>query len=379
MNQIPLSLYIHIPWCIKKCPYCDFNSHAVKDSIPETLYVEKLIADLKADLPYVQHRELTSIFIGGGTPSLFSAAAYEKLFAVIFDHIAIADNLEITLEANPGTVEQQRFKDYRSVGINRLSIGCQSFNAKHLAALGRIHDANQALKAADAAHNAGFDNFNLDLMFALPSQTVAEALADLKTAISLNSSHLSWYQLTLEPNTLFHKFPPALPDDDLTAEIFATGQAYLRENGFSQYEVSAYAKAYRQCQHNVNYWQFGDYLGIGAGAHSKLTDFSQQKIHRLLKHKHPKMYIESENSFIAQQELIHSSALPFEFMLNALRLLQPISIDLFESRTGLPFASIQKVIEVAVRKELMIMDDNSFYPSKLGQRFLNDLVEMFLV
>lgn len=380
MNTIPLSLYIHIPWCIKKCPYCDFNSHAVKDSILEEHYVKKLMADLKADLPYVQNRKLHSIFIGGGTPSLFSAKAYETLFDTIFKWITPKENIEITLEANPGTVEQQRFKDYHAVGINRLSIGCQSFNPEHLKILGRIHDKNQALRAADAACKAGFTNFNLDLMFALPSQTIAEALEDLTTAISLNPTHLSWYQLTLEPNTLFHKFPPALPDDELMADMFAAGQALLADHHFLQYEVSAYAQKNQQCQHNLNYWQFGDYLGIGAGAHSKLTNFSTfstGKIHRLLKHKHPKTYIEADN-FISEAIEIAESALPFEFMLNALRLNQPISSHLFETRTGLSFAVIKPNIEKAINKGLLIFDGVVFYPTKLGQRFLNDLVEMFL-
>lgn len=377
-NYIPLSLYIHIPWCIKKCPYCDFNSHAIKDSIPENLYIEKLIADLQHDLNYVQGRQLHSIFIGGGTPSLLSAAAYEKLFLAIFKMITPESTIEITLEANPGTIEQQRFKDYHAIGINRLSIGCQSFNAKHLQMLGRIHDKDQALRAVDCAHNAGFSNFNLDLMFALPEQTITEALHDLATAISLAPTHLSWYQLTLEPNTLFHKYPPKLPNDDLIYALFIEGQQLLSTSNFLHYEVSAYAKNANRCHHNMNYWQFGDYLGIGAGAHSKLTELDSQNIYRILKHKHPKTYIGSDN-FVVETTLIEKSQLPFEFMLNALRLQDPISIELFHERTYLPSEALLSTLQKAVERELLIFDNNYFSPSPLGRRFLNDLIEMFLI
>jgi len=385
MNTIPLSLYIHVPWCIKKCPYCDFNSHAVKDSIPEMDYVNKLIQDLKADLSYVQNRKLHSIFIGGGTPSLFSAKAYEVLLEAIFKLVTPETNIEITLEANPGTVEQQRFKEYRAAGINRLSIGCQSFNETHLKNLGRIHDQNQAIRAADSAHNADFDNFNLDLMFALSRQTVSEALEDLETALSLQPTHLSWYQLTLEPNTVFHRYPPALPHEDIISEMILLGKILLKENGFDQYEISAYSKSDMQCRHNLNYWRFGDYLGIGAGAHGKLTDsendlqndLQRPEIIRTTKYKQPKSYLNNDSS-LAEKKIIARKDLPFEFMLNALRLEEPVSFELFKQRTGLDMSDVMPILHNARAKELLIIHESSFQPSKLGRLFLNDLTEMFL-
>ena len=287
----PLSLYIHVPWCVRKCPYCDFNSHESKGELPEQQYIETLLEDLKADSSYIQGRKIHSIFIGGGTPSLFSAEAYQRLFEEIQTLVPFADNIEITLEANPGTVEQGRFAEYRRIGINRLSIGIQSFDAEKLEALGRIHSNDEAIHAAEQAREAGFDNFNLDLMFGLPEQSTREALNDLKTAITLKPAHISWYQLTLEPNTVFHRYPPALPEDDLIFTMQETGQALLASHGYQHYETSAYTKEGHACQHNLNYWRFGDYLGIGAGAHGKITLPEQNQIIRTRKSRQPDHYL----------------------------------------------------------------------------------------
>jgi len=287
----PLSLYIHFPWCVRKCPYCDFNSHAVRGDLPEDQYIDALLADLESDLPRVWGRPVRSVFLGGGTPSLFSPEAIERLLAGVRARVTLVPEAEVTLEANPGTVETERFRGYRAAGVNRLSIGIQSFQPEQLQKLGRIHGRDEALAAAQAARAAGFDNFNLDLMFGLPQQTLDEALADLRTALALNPTHLSLYQLTLEPNTLFHAQPPELPDEDVLAAMQEALQAELADAGFTQYEVSAYARAGRRCRHNLNYWQFGDYLGIGAGAHAKITD--ADGITRLWKVKQPRNFLET--------------------------------------------------------------------------------------
>lgn len=376
--QIPLSLYIHIPWCIKKCPYCDFNSHAATGELPENAYINQLLFDLETQLSLVQHRPMHSIFIGGGTPSLFSPEAYALLFKRLREHLHISREIEITIEANPGAVEASRFQGYFDVGINRVSLGVQSFQDDKLKVLGRIHSCDQAQNAFIAARNAGFKNINIDLMFGLPNQTIDDALFDLQTAVNLNPNHVSWYQLTLEPNTFFHRFPPTLPDDDVRFDIQQAGQDFLSASDFAQYEISAYAKNNQHSQHNLNYWLFGDYLAIGAGAHAKLTDFSAGKIMRRWNTKHPKQYLSTDKNNLFESKIISPAELPLEFMMNALRLRQPIPIDLFETRTTLKFSTIEKQITKAVELDLLIVTNNHFQVTQKGYLFLNELLEIFL-
>lgn len=378
LSTPPLSLYIHLPWCVRKCPYCDFNSHTAGKEIPEQSYINALIADLDLDLSRIPNRPISSIFIGGGTPSLFSAQAIEKLLAAIHKRIDFVDDIEITLEANPGTVEYERFAGYRVAGVNRLSIGIQSFQAEKLTALGRIHNSEEAIRAADTAHQAGFDNFNLDLMHGLPSQTIEDALYDLNTALSLSPTHLSWYQLTIEPNTFFAHKPPLLPQDETIWEMQETGRELLSKNNFQQYEISAYSLNNRLCQHNKNYWEFGDYLGIGAGAHSKITNTKQNTITRFWKKKNPKDYLNNKTNFIGAEQFISNNELPFEFMLNALRLYQDISVNLFETRTGLEIAIIAEQLNKAQAKELLQWSSSKISPTELGRQFYNDLCEIFI-
>ncbi len=464
----PLALYIHFPWCVRKCPYCDFNSHAVRGEIPEEQYIDALLADLESDLPRVWGRPVRSVFLGGGTPSLFSPAAIERLLAGVRARVVLLPEAEITLEANPGTVaapahpaptthmdvqvsreagsrerpafahpcaaETERLRGYRAAGVNRLSIGIQSFQPEQLQKLGRIHGRDEALAAAQAARTAGFDNFNLDLMFGLPQQTLAEALADLRTALALNPAHLSLYQLTLEPNTLFHAQPPELPDDDALAAMQEALQAELSDAGFVQYEVSAYARAgqepkcreahgsaraaagqeptYRdahgcasvagatdaqnplrqqqrldgraraaagqRCRHNLNYWQFGDYLGIGAGAHAKIT--ASDNITRLWKVKQPRDYLAAAGTpgVLGGEQQLATQDVAFEFMLNALRLTEGVTTDLFTERTGLPLAAIEVALAQAQQRGLLAPGGARLHPTALGRRFLNDLIALFL-
>lgn len=375
-HSIPLSLYIHIPWCIKKCPYCDFNSHAVKNEIPEFQYINQLLLDLENDLHLVAGREIKSIFIGGGTPSLFSATSLEKLLSELKIKLNFSQTIEITLEANPGTFETQRFKDFYAIGINRLSIGIQSFQNEKLKLLGRIHDAEQSKQAVEIAQQAGFNNINLDLMFGLPEQTLKDAMLDLNTAIQFQTSHLSWYQLTLEPNTYFYSHPPTLPIEDAIWKMQLSGQDLLAKNNYFQYEVSAYSKYNLQCSHNLNYWKFGDYLGIGAGAHSKMT-FNNQII-RKIKIKHPNAYLLAKNNFIAEEKIVPEKEIPFEFMLNALRLNQVIPVELFTERTGLQSQKLESMLIAAANKKLISYNKNTIITTSLGKRFLNDLVQLFL-
>ena len=373
---IPLTLYVHIPWCVRKCPYCDFNSHAANRPLPEQAYVEALLKDLEQDLPRVQGRVLQSIFIGGGTPSLFSVAAIAGLLAGLQERLVLAPDAEITLEANPGTVEQHRFCGYRELGINRLSIGVQSFNPEHLRRLGRIHDRDEAIHAVEAAFAAGFDNVNLDLMYALPGQALEQALADVNQAIALEPTHISLYQLTLEPNTLFHKHPPVLPDDEQTWTMQLRCQERLALAGYSQYEVSAYARAGRRCRHNLNYWEFGDYLGIGAGAHGKLTDTANGCITRLWKHKNPRDYLRQDS--IGDCVDVAVEDLGLEFMMNALRLLEGFPSRLFQERTGLVLQRLTPCLHKAQTQGLLHWKDATLRPTELGTRFLNDLVALFM-
>ncbi|MDO8597332.1 MAG: radical SAM family heme chaperone HemW [Sulfuricaulis sp.] len=374
----PLSLYVHIPWCVRKCPYCDFNSHEARAKIPEQEYIDALLRDLEQDLPRVWGRIVHTIFIGGGTPSLFSPEAIDRLLSGIRARLPLDQNAEITLEANPGTVELERFRGFRAAGINRLSIGIQSFEDEKLKALGRIHGRAEALRAAEAAHAAGFDNFNLDLMFGLPGQTVEQALADMRTAMALRPTHLSAYQLTIEPNTLFHARPPTLPDDDITWDMQNQLQTELAAADYRQYEVSAYARPGYECRHNLNYWKFGDYLGIGAGAHAKITNASG--ITRLWKVKHPNEYLSaagSPESIGGEQKLSRHDAVA-EFMLNALRLVDGFPSPLFQERAGLPISACEPKLTLAENQGLIEWDTQSIRPTPQGRRFLNNLLELFV-
>jgi oxygen-independent coproporphyrinogen-3 oxidase len=373
----PLALYIHIPWCVRKCPYCDFNSHAAGPSLPEEEYVDALLADLDADREHIHSRELTSIFFGGGTPSLFSAKALGRLLLGVQQRVPFASDIEITLEANPGTFEQAKFRDYRSLGINRLSIGVQSFQEAKLKALGRIHDGNEAVRAADMARAAGFDNFNLDLMHGLPEQSIEDALFDLRTAIAQGPTHLSWYQLTMEPNTVFWSQPPELPEDDLLWDIQEAGQALLAAEGYGQYEVSAYAQAGKAARHNLNYWTFGDFLGIGAGAHAKLSA-PDGRIVRSWKTRLPKDYLDAAKTFQAGERVLDTEELPFEFLMNVLRLSEGVPAALFEQRTGLPLASLDAARREAETRQLLQTDPARLVATREGQLFLNDLLQHFL-
>jgi putative oxygen-independent coproporphyrinogen III oxidase len=377
---VPLALYVHIPWCARKCPYCDFNSHETRGSVPERAYVDALLADLEQDLPRVWGRRLESVFIGGGTPSLFSAEALERLLSGLRARLPLRPGTEITLEANPGTVERGRFAEFREAGINRLSIGVQSFDDEQLRRLGRIHDRRDAFAAAEAAHGAGLDNFNLDLMFGLPGQTVAQGLADIANAIALQPAHFSYYQLTIEPNTLFHQSPPTLPDDEMIDAIQQRAQVELARQGYERYEVSAFARENRRCRHNLNYWEFGDYLGIGAGAHGKLTDPASGQIHRLWKLKHPRDYLEGAGSptGIGGDEPIHEADLPVEFLMNVLRLVEGVPVELFAERTGLPPQVLEPGLSRARARGLLEKDPGRLGATEFGLRFLNDLLQAFM-
>jgi putative oxygen-independent coproporphyrinogen III oxidase len=376
-NPPPLSLYIHIPWCVRKCPYCDFNSHESKTDIPEAQYVAALKADLEQATPLIWGRKVQSVFFGGGTPSLFSASAIDEILNHVRMLTPLTYEAEVTLEANPGTIDSAHFAGYKAAGVNRLSIGIQSFNTQHLRALGRIHDPKQALDAANLALST-FEKVNLDVMYALPEQTLEEALLDAKQACDLNPSHLSFYHLTLEPNTPFHRTPPTLPDDDTSAEMQESIEELLLENGYLHYETSAFAKADSQCQHNLNYWTFGDYLGIGAGAHSKLS--FHDKIIRQARHKHPKRYLENApiGQAVDQEWQIPKTELGFEFMMNALRLTEGVNVDLFQQRTGMPLRSVETAIKKGKAKGLLESHAQRIKPSLLGQRFLNDLLALFI-
>ena len=376
----PLSVYVHLPWCVRKCPYCDFNSHAIEGEVPEKRYVAGLLQDLATQVPPVAGRNVHSIFFGGGTPSLFSADAIERILTGVRAALTVAGDVEITLEANPGTVERGRFSDYRAAGINRISLGGQSFNPRHLASLGRIHSTDDTRAAAAELHAAGIENFNIDLMYGLPGQSVAESLADVEAAIELKPSHLSHYQLTLEPGTVFFHRPPPLPDDDATWEMQLRCQELIDSQGFTQYEVSAYARRGRSCTHNLNYWQFGDYLGLGAGAHGKLTDLSQGVL-RTERTRQPRQYLESLGLIAAPPaaRFVPTEDLPFEYMLNALRLVEGFAAHEFERRTGLSLDVMRTVIESGVARELLEANRmGGWRATLLGRRFLNDVVAMFL-
>ena len=373
----PLSLYVHIPWCVRKCPYCDFNSHESADQIPENDYLEALFRDLKNDLPWAQNRKLHSIFFGGGTPSLFSASAIEKIIQHAETLIGFENQIEITLEANPGTAEQQKFADFNSAGVNRLSIGVQSFNNDHLKTLGRIHDGDNALRAIEMAQNSGFERFNIDLMHGLPNQSREEAINDLNTAINTGASHISWYQLTIEPNTTFYSKPPVLPIEDQLADIQDIGQQTLANAGFEQYEVSAFTRNNEPSRHNINYWQFGDYIGIGAGAHGKISLPDQHQIIRSAKTRQPKDYLKHEITALTSNHPIAKDQMILEFMMNGLRLTSGIDRELFARRTGLTPDVISPVIKQLQQEGLLRHHPSNYCTTDLGARFLDTILQRF--
>jgi oxygen-independent coproporphyrinogen-3 oxidase len=373
----PLALYVHIPWCVKKCPYCDFNSHQARGDVPEKAYVEALVSDLEQALPEVWGRRVASVFFGGGTPSLFSASAIETLIAAFRARLTLSPGCEITLEANPGTFEAEKFRGYRDAGVTRLSIGVQSFNPQHLQALGRIHDDGEAHRAIEMAQRH-FDNINLDLMYALPGQTPEEARADVESAIAADVAHLSFYHLTIEPNTHFHRHPPALPDDDVAAAMQDSIGVALERAGYANYETSAWARPGRECRHNLNYWRFGDYLGIGAGAHSKIS--FPDRITRSARWKQPREYLERVRDGRPLQESreVGREDILFEFMMNALRLTEGFPAAMLAERTGLQIALAEKPLREAESRGLIVRTHERIAPSALGQRFLNDLLQLFL-
>ena len=377
----PLSLYVHIPWCVRKCPYCDFNSHAAPEVVPQAQYIDALLEDLQNDVAAAQGRALTSIFFGGGTPSLFAPDQIGRLLEGVRQQIPFDPGIEITLEANPGTIEHGRFSGYREAGVNRVSLGAQTFNEEQLKLLGRIHGASDIARAVDELRQAGLDNFNLDLMYGLPAQNVSQALQDLESALALQPAHLSQYQLTLEPGTVFYHRPPPLPDPDDCWQMQIDSQELLATRGYEQYEVSAYARSGRRSRHNLNYWEFGDYLGIGAGAHGKLTRLDEGGIIvRTTRAKQPREYLSRvADARVSEHRVVPSVDLPFEFMLNGLRLIGGFSEQAFESRTGLSFTGLTGNVIEAERKGLLERDaDRHWRATADGQRFLNDLQELFL-
>jgi oxygen-independent coproporphyrinogen-3 oxidase len=366
-----------MPWCVRKCPYCDFNSHQIKGDLPERAYVDALVTDLELALPSVWGRRVHSVFFGGGTPSLFSAASIETLVSAFRARLPLAPDCEITLEANPGTFETEKFRGYREAGVNRLSIGIQSFNAKHLRALGRIHDDVEAQRAIEIARGC-FDNINLDLMYALPEQTPDEARADVEAALAAGTTHLSFYHLTLEPNTLFYRYPPSLPEEDAAAAIQDAIGDRLAGNGYVHYETSAWARPGRECRHNLNYWRFGDYLGIGAGAHSKLS--FPDRIERSVRSKDPRNYLDraARGEPVQERREIGRADLVFEFMMNALRLPEGVPVSLFFERTGVQISAAERPLAEAEARGLIVRDHQRIRPTNLGQSFLNDLLLLFL-
>jgi len=378
-----LALYVHLPWCVRKCPYCDFNSHQLKSAAPDASYIDALIRDFDMELPRLADRRIDTVFFGGGTPSLFQPEDFSRLLLALRRRIAFADDVEVTLEANPGTIERGRFAGYRDAGVNRVSLGAQTFAEPALKALGRIHSADDTHRAVEELRAAKLGNFNLDLMYALPQQTAEQALEDVRTACALEPAHISYYQLTLEPGTVFHARPPQLPDEDAAWQIQNAGQKLLADAGYVQYEVSAYAREGARCRHNLNYWLFGDYLGIGAGAHGKLTLALAERILRTAKPKQPRDYQEqlsraAVGTQIGESSFIPPADLPFEFMLNALRLNEGFTDDGYRLRTGLEMDSVQVKLQAAERRGLLERQVDGWRPTELGRRFLNDLQGAFL-
>ncbi len=373
----PLALYVHLPWCVRKCPYCDFNSYAVREALPETAYLDALGRDLEAQSVDVRGRPVISVFFGGGTPSLFAPESIGRVLQKARAHFAVADDAEVTLEANPGTVERGRFAEYRQAGVNRVSLGAQSFDARQLERLGRIHSPQETIRAAAELHAAGLTNFNLDLMYALPGQTVADAASDVEQALALKPAHLSHYQLTLEPGTQFAANPPVLPEDDVAADMLNACQERLADAGFSQYEVSAYARAGRECRHNLNYWSFGDYVGAGAGAHGKLTDAGSGKIVRTVQQREPRRYQAASPNALTRQTVARRD-LPFEFMMNALRLTRGFPEALLTERTGLELDEVRPKLDALQSRGLVEIAAGTCKPTPFGVRFLNEMLLEFL-
>ncbi|WP_062264452.1 radical SAM family heme chaperone HemW [Endozoicomonas arenosclerae] len=371
----PLSLYVHIPWCVKKCPYCDFNSHALSGGIPEEAYVDALLEDFDSEVNTVQGRELHTIFFGGGTPSLMSAKGFDRFLSELQKRIRFSSDIEITMEANPGTYEHDRFRDYRKAGINRLSLGVQSFQDEKLKALGRIHNSEEAFKAIESLRGMGFDNFNIDLMHGLPGQSIQDGLSDLKKAIALQPTHISWYQLTIEPNTVFYSKTPILPEDDTLWSIQEEGWDLLEAGGFKQYEISAYSSPGKQAKHNLNYWKFGDYIGIGAGAHGKITERETGRIYRNWKTRMPSDYLSNDKPYEAGSRVLSGNDLPIEFMMNVLRLNDGVERSLFAERTGMAISDIESQCKEAIQKGLL--EPDRLQPTKQGRLFLNNLLEIF--
>ncbi|MCY7296014.1 radical SAM family heme chaperone HemW [Alteromonas sp. a30] len=380
MQSPPLSLYIHIPWCVQKCPYCDFNSHGLKQDIPEDEYISHLLADLEEEAKLVGDREVKSLFFGGGTPSLFSAAGIQRILQGVRQRVNVSQQAEITLEANPGTVEAGKFLGFKQAGVNRISVGVQSFQAHHLLILGRIHDPHQAIEAIKQANQIGLNSFNIDLMHGLPKQNAHLALDDLQQAIALNAPHISWYQLTIEPNTLFHSKPPLLPEDEMLWDIQEAGQALLQEAGYQQYEISGYSKPEHRCQHNLNYWRFGDYIGIGCGAHGKITQASHGSIQRRVKVKHPKGYMDTKKAYLDQAWLVEADDLPFEFFMNQFRLFEACPKERLAAHTGLNSTTpvIQQGLQKAIDAGWLAETHTHWETTELGKRFLNELLTLFL-
>jgi putative oxygen-independent coproporphyrinogen III oxidase len=379
LNLPPLALYIHVPWCLRKCPYCDFNSHAADKSPDAEDYVRVLLSDLELELGYVQGRRIETVFIGGGTPSLFQPEVIQALLHGIGQRVELDPDAEITLEANPGTAEAERFQGYRQAGVNRLSVGIQSFDGTLLQRLGRIHDGDQAMAAVEMAESAGFERINLDLMFGLPGQSLEMALNDVERALSFGTEHLSYYQLTLEPNTLFAARPPRLPEEDLIADIQEQGHGRIRESGLQHYEISAFSRSGGECRHNLNYWRFGDYIGIGAGAHAKLSDLDGA-VRRRWRVRHPDAYLASAgtDAAVAGERILGPGDLVAEFMLNALRLQEGFALELFRRRTGLELAVLEPALAEAVEMELVEIAGGRLLPTERGRTYLNDLIGLFL-
>ncbi len=382
MISIPLALYVHMPWCVRKCPYCDFNSHQLKSARPDGSYIDALLRDLECEMPRIGTRRIETVFFGGGTPSLFPPDEFARFLAEVRRRADLADDAEITLEANPGTIERGRFAEYAQAGVNRVSLGAQTFNARLLERLGRIHSAEDTERAVEELRNARIANFNLDLMYALPEQTLEEALSDVRRACALGPAHLSYYQLTLEPGTVFHSRPPPLPDEDTAWRMQTEGQILLARSGFEQYEVSAYAKVGARCRHNLNYWLFGDYVGIGAGAHGKVSLSVPERVLRTVKPKQPTEYQEHARrpaaSAVGECSTVAVRDLPFEFMLNALRLNEGFGDVCFEERTGLPQSAVLPRLQEAQGRGLLEPRPGGWQPTDLGRRFLNDLQAAFL-
>jgi len=376
----PLSLYIHLPWCLRKCPYCDFNSHELKGSFPADEYIEALLRDLELDLPLVWGRPVSSVFFGGGTPSLFGAAHFERLLSGCRARLPFNPGLEITLEANPGALERDRFAAYRDAGINRVSLGVQSFSDTALSSIGRIHGRAEVMQAVESLHAAGIENFNLDLMYALPGQQLAEAAGDIREAIACAPAHVSHYQLTLEPNTAFYAAPPALPDEELAWDMQEACGALLARSGFEQYEVSAWAQAGRECVHNLNYWRYGDYLGIGAGAHGKITLPAERAVKRRIRVRHPESWMQAiaRGGGLAEDRLVPDEERSFEFFLNQLRLRRGVQKSQFEARTGLDWAIVSKRVDELLSKGLAVEEKGWLVPTELGWRFSNESQAIFL-